>query len=203
MFSRLAVSVLLISTAAGLAETVPYTIAGSRFALEVDKTGLMRGKTHLFLFERLGGQLYYDAARPEKSRVELVIDAASIACQDTWVSENDRKKIQVHAEKEMLSVEQYPEIRFVSSAITPNGDGRYEVQGNLKIRDIARPVTVQVEMKPQGSGITFQGRAEVKMTAYKLKPPSAALGLIGTKDEMRVTFEVVAIPARRAETSAR
>jgi polyisoprenoid-binding protein YceI len=204
MFVRLAVLAVWASSAVGSApETGRYLLSSSRFALEVDKTGLMRGKTHLFLFERLRGELRYDAAHPENSSVELVIDAASIVCKDTWVSGEDLKKIQGHAEQEMLAVKRYPEIRFVSSNITPHGDGKYLVEGDLTIRGLARPVTVRLQMKPQGSQIAFHGQAEVRMTAYKLKPPSAALGLIGTRDQMRVSFEMAARPAPLSGSSNR
>jgi polyisoprenoid-binding protein YceI len=181
----------LLVAAFGAAESRTYQISGSRFALEVDKTGLMRGKTHLFLFERYGGRLEYDAAQPERSRVALVIESASIVCKDTWVSEKDLKKVQEHAEEEMLAVKKHPEIRFVSSTVVAKGGGKFDVLGDLTIRGLARPVTVAVEMKPEGERIAFQGSATVKMTNYKLKPPTAVLGVIGTKDEMRVSFELL------------
>ena len=49
----------------------------------------------------------------------------------------------------------------------------------------------------------------VKLTNYGLKPPKAALGLIGTKDEMDFTFSLTARPdqtgprqgARAADTA--
>jgi polyisoprenoid-binding protein YceI len=63
------------------------------------------------------------------------------------------------------------------------------VAGNLTIRNITNPVTVAVVYK---GGETFEGSAKVRLTDYKLKPPSALLGAIGTKDEMTVTFRLKA-----------
>jgi hypothetical protein len=37
---------------------------------------------------------------------------------------------------------------------------------------------------------SLEGGATIKMTDYGLKPPAAALGTIGTKDEMRIEFRI-------------
>jgi hypothetical protein len=36
--------------------------------------------------------------------------------------------------------------------------------------------------------LSFQGSAKIKLTDFNLKPPKAALGAIGTKDEMSFSF---------------
>jgi polyisoprenoid-binding protein YceI len=170
---------LLVVYAIGPAE-------GSRFALEVDKTGFLSGKKHLFLYERYQGQLEYDPEAPEKSRIDLTIDATSAVCRDTWVKPKDLKKIQDIA-FELLDVKQHPTLRFVSERIARKPDGTFEVTGHLTIRGITRPVTVAVAVDAR----VFTGTATVRMKDYGIKPPSAALGTIGTKNEMRVEFRLV------------
>ena len=180
------------------AETTAYEIRPapeSRFALEVFKTGLMNGKKHLFLFERFKGKLLYDRQAPENSKVELTIESASAVCKDTWVSPKDLKKVQEHALKEMLAAHKYPEIRFVSQKIRRTSEGTFDAQGALTIREIDKPVTVSVTMKPSSTeALSLIGKAQVRMKDYGLNPPSAALGLIGAKDEMQVEFAVSAAP---------
>lgn len=180
------------------AEPVAYKLApadGARFALEVHKTGLMSGRTHLFLFDRYRGELRYDRGRPEDSRVRLVIESASADLQDTWVSEKDHRKIQDFALKEMLAAEKYPEIAFVSEQVRPKSEREFQVVGTLTIRGIAKPVTVEVVMSPETGGrLWFEGKAMVNMKNYGLKPPKAALGLIGTEEEMEVSFRLAAVP---------
>lgn len=169
---------------------------GSRFSLEVFKTGLMSGKRHLLVFERYRGRLEYDAANPTKSRIELTIEAASMVVEDDWVNEKERQKIAEEALEKQLKVKQHPEIRFRSGSIrAADGVGRYEVEGELTIRDQARPVVVHVTMQQNEGVLRFGGDATVKMKDYGMKPPSAALGLIGTKNEMGVSFELQAVPA--------
>ena len=157
---------------------------GSRFALEVEKTGLLRGKKHLFLFERYSGVLAMDVQFPERSRIELEIESRSAVLKDDWVSSNDVQKILDVTQMDMLDSAKYPKLRFVSTAVNAASNGHFTVTGNLTIRNITNAVTVAVVSK---GGEVFEGTAKVKLTDYKLKPPSAAFGSIGTKDEMTVT----------------
>ena len=191
-------ALLLLVSAALAAETRPYGIEpdpDSRFALEVYKTGLMSGKKHLLVFERYQGRLEYDPQNPEQSRVELTIESASLIVKDDWVNEKERKKIGDEALNNMLGAKQYREMRFRSGSIRAAGEGRYEVQGELTIRELARPALVRVSLKEgPGGSMLFEGEAIVIMKDYGMKPPSAALGLIGTKDEMMVSFRLRAAP---------
>ena len=188
---------LLLASVGGLAlggGGATYTIrpaAGTRFVLTVEKTGLMSGKKHLFLFERYRGTLVYDGAAPERSRVELAIDSSSAVCQDTWVSEKDLKKIQKYALEDMLAAARYPELHFTSTAIARKDENSYEVQGMLTIRGTAKPANVMVTLHGGADSISsISGSAVVRMKDYGLKPPSAALGTIGTKSEMKVDFQL-------------
>jgi polyisoprenoid-binding protein YceI len=161
-----------------------------RFALEVYKSGLWEGRKHVFLFSDYSGVVRYDQSEPENSTVELTIEGASAACQDTWVNESDRGKIQAQAFK-MMDVPKHPYLRFTSRQIIPLGGGRFQVKGSLEIRGIAAPVTLEVTLSGTGlDTLDFQGNARVLMEDYSLKPPGAALGLIGTKSEMKVAFEL-------------
>ncbi len=157
---------------------------GTRFALEVEKTGLMNGKKHLFLFERYSGILQLDQAHPERSSIQLDIEARSAVLKDDWVSAKDAKKIAETAQMEMMDSAKYPSLKFISTNIVFKGNGAYEVRGDLTIRNVTRQVLVLVNEK---DGVC-EGTAKVKLTDFKLKPPSALLGAIGTKDEMTVSF---------------
>lgn len=187
----------LILGAALSAAAVEYRIEpaeGARLALEVHKTGLMRGKKHLFVFHRYRGELHYDPERPEASHVRLVIEAASAECLDDWVKPKQLKDIQEYALNEAMRVRRFPQLIFESERIVALGDGKYRVTGPLRVRGVARPVAVEVEMRPEGDKLRFTGKAVVDMKAYGIKPPKAALGMIGTKKEMDFSFELIAVP---------
>jgi polyisoprenoid-binding protein YceI len=159
-----------------------------RFALEVSKTGIWSGKKHLFLFQKYAGTVRFDPASPENSTVQLTIEGGSAVCQDTWVSPSDLRNVQNKA-LEMMDVAKHPQLVFSSERIVALGSNRFQVHGSLGIRGIAKPAVVMVLMVRQDDEtLLFNGSAEVRLKDYGLKPPSAALGLIGTADEMHLEF---------------
>ena len=169
----------------------------STFALEVFKTGLMAGKRHILFFEKFSGEIEYDQQQPEKSKARLVVESRSITCKDKWLKPEQRKKVVSAALNEMLSVDQFHEITFTSTTITRKSPNQYEARGDLTIRGTTRAVMVQVAAKPVGSErLELDGEATISMKDYGLKPPSALLGLIGTKDKMELRYLVWAERAR-------
>ena len=182
------------------AAPIPYEIRPApqnRFVLEVFKTGLMSGKKHTFEFERYSGAVSFDREAPQNSRVELSIEGASAVCKDTWVSQKDLAKIQKAALEDMLDVAHHPRLTFTSTRVIPRGPDRYDVEGALTIRGIAKPAVVHVTAAPAtDQSLALAGTAEVRLRDYGLKPPGAALGAIGTRNEMNVEFSLTAVRAR-------
>jgi polyisoprenoid-binding protein YceI len=158
-----------------------------RVELFVGKTGLLSGKTHHFVFEAYEGLVDLDPAAPAISTVQLRITSRSIVCRDTWVSSSDIRKIEKVALNDMLAADRYPEIRFRSVRIEQLNPAVYRIDGEVTIRDVTRPVVMSVERTGED---LYAGEAKLKLTDFKLKPPSAALGLIGTKDEMLLRFSL-------------
>ena len=184
---------------AGLASAGTYEVAPSptdKLQLHVEKTGLYRGKVHVFLFEKYQGVLQYDPAKPEASSIQLTIESNSIVCKDTWVSANDLKKITDTALNDMLAAKKHPWMTFHSTSLKPLGRNQFEAQGMLTIRDVAKPVTVAVTLDAAvPARLRLKGSAKVHLKDYGLKPPSALLGAIGTKEEMSLEFEITAAQA--------
>lgn len=73
------------------------------------------------------------------------------------------------------------------TAVNFDAKGTLTVSGVTK--DIAFPVTMQ--RRVDQSRITFAGATAVKMTDFKITPPAptAAIGLIKTGDDVKLTFE--------------
>ncbi len=171
----------------------------SKMELRVYKTGLYRGKVHVFVFPSFSGSLVYDAAKPQASQVRLTIPAGEIRLTDAWLSKDDFKEVQRYALEEMLEAGKYPEIRFESGEIAAIDATHFKVAGVLTIRGLGKPSLVNVTLTPEpGGALGIEGSAVVKLTNYGLKPPKAALGLIGTKDEMDFTFALTAHPDQGA-----
>ena len=88
-------------------------------------------------FNTFSGEFSYDEADPSTARVAVTIDTASI---DSNHAERDRHL----RDEEFLDVERYPEARFVSTAYRDLGDGRGELQGELTLHGVTRPITIDV-----------------------------------------------------------
>jgi polyisoprenoid-binding protein YceI len=95
-------------------------------------------------FRDLAGAIVIDEI-PERSSVEVTIDAASIDTGDERRDEHLRSA-------DFLDVEHYSVIRFVSVAVEPmppltNLDvGHWQVDGDLTIRNVTRRISLELEL---------------------------------------------------------
>lgn len=88
-------------------------------------------------FKNIHGTLEFDPADPQKLSVETTIDATTC-----WTGEPTRDN---HLRSpDFLNCEQFPEIRFKSTGVVEIGPADFQVAGNLTIRDVTRPVTLNV-----------------------------------------------------------
>jgi polyisoprenoid-binding protein YceI len=79
------------------------------------------------------------AERPEDSTLEIEIDANSIDTQDETRDAHMRSN-------DFFGVEDHPTISFRSTGVRPgDGETEWKVDGDLTIRGVTRPVTVDVE----------------------------------------------------------
>jgi polyisoprenoid-binding protein YceI len=182
-------AIVLCLTASVSAQSQRYELRpndSNKLELRVAKTGLYRGKVHVFVFPEYTGTLLFDPQKPEASQVNLTISARDIKLTDTWLSEKDFKSVQEYALKDMLAAEKYSDITFTSTAVRTIDPTHFEVHGTLTIRGRAKPTVLNVETAEK----RFQGEATIRLTDYGLKPPKAALGLIGTENEMRFFFSI-------------
>jgi polyisoprenoid-binding protein YceI len=190
-FLLLATAALVCAQARG--QTVDRELRpneGSRLELRVYKTGFMKGKVHLFEFPRYSGTLHFDPLSPVNSRVKLSLEAANIELKDTWLSPKDFKSVQEYALKDMLNAAKFPSITFESTAVRAGAGGSFDVDGMLTLRGIAKPATlnVRIESAPHPK---FTGTAQIRLSSYGIKPPTAGMGTVGTKDEMDFSFSVI------------
>jgi len=88
-------------------------------------------------FKNITGTLEFDPANPRLLSVETTIDASTcwtgVQMRDDHLRSND-----------FLACETYPQIRFKSTGVEEVGPEDYKVSGDLTIRDVTRPVTLNV-----------------------------------------------------------
>lgn len=144
-------------------------------------------------FRDFEGAVQFNDAEPGRSSVEFTIQAASI---DT--SEPDRDAHLRSAD--FFAVEQFPTLTFHSTRVTPRGEGRYDVEGDLTIRGMTKRVTVPVahlgEAKdPWGNErLGFEAEIMLDRKAFGLVWNAALeTGGLLLGDEVRVSLSVQAI----------
>ncbi len=116
--------------------------------------------THLFTktrgrFLAFSGTIQV-AEHPEDATVRVEIDAASLKTSLTQRDDHLRSP-------DFLDVGAYPAITFESAGIRRTGGRRFELDGDLTIKDITNPVTLAVEY--QGVGTDPSGRTSVGFSA--------------------------------------
>lgn len=143
-------------------------------------------------FSDFTGTAHVDAANPESSKVEVVIQTASI---DTGVADRD-----AHLRSaDFFDADQNKEITFVSTKVERGGDD-WVITGDLTIKGVTKPVTVAFE--PTGSArdpfgnlrIGFEGGAAINRKDWGLTWNAALeTGGVLVSEKVKLEFDVSAI----------
>ena len=97
-------------------------------------------------------------------------------------------------------MDEHPEIRFVSTAIQPVDDSTYRVTGDLAIRGVTKPVTIDFEftgaaVDPWGNQrVAFSASTSLSRGEFGLKWNQALEAggvLVGDKIEIEVEVQAV------------
>ncbi|MGB5669788.1 MAG: YceI family protein, partial [Sedimenticolaceae bacterium] len=119
-------------------------------------------------FNKFSGEFSYYEANPNASKVSVTIDTASV---DSNHAERDKHL----RDEEFLDVEQFPEARFVSTSYRDLGNGKGELQGELTLHGVTRPLSIAVTMIGAGDDpwggyrIGFEGRTSFALADFGIK----------------------------------
>lgn len=182
---KLAVLLLIGIVPFAAAQAAGIDSARSTLTIHVEKSGLFSAFAHNHTIQApiASGQL--DA---EKRIVTLTFNAKDMKVLDEGVKDSERAEIdQTMKSDKVLDVQRFPEIRFVSTSVTPQGSDRYQVRGDLTLHGATRPVELAVAM----ANGRYNGSVKLKQTDYGITPVSVAGGTIKVKDVIEIVFEIV------------
>lgn len=95
-------------------------------------------------FNQFSGQFEFDPKAPQKSSVTVDIDTQSL---DSNHAERDK-----HLRgSDFLNTSQFPKAHFVGQKFVPKGNGQYELQGELTLKGVTKPLTIEVTEIGAGS----------------------------------------------------
>jgi len=141
-------------------------------------------------FENFTGAVDWDEENPEKSKVEVQIEAASINTRDAQRDGHLKSP-------DFFDAEKYPNLTFVSKSVKKVDATHGQIAGDLTIRDKTNAVTLNVEFNGQAKspwGTTSAGfSAETKISRKDWGLEwNAALetGGVLVGDEITITIEL-------------
>ena len=144
-------------------------------------------------FTAFEGTAHLDTAVPPASSVRLRIEAASI---DTGTPDRD-----AHLRSaDFLDVERFPYLTFRSTEVEQVDDDVYRVTGDLGIKDVVRPVTVDFTLTgsardPWGQlRVGFEGALAIRRADWGLTWNTALdTGGVLVSDRIQIEFDISAI----------
>jgi polyisoprenoid-binding protein YceI len=144
-------------------------------------------------FGEFRGTAHIDDGDPAASTAEIVIAASSF---DSGQSQRDG-----HVRSgDFLDVEVYPEITFRSTAVEKAGDDVWRITGDLTIRDVTAPVTVDFEFTglakdPFGNvRAGFEGATTINRKDYGITFNAALeTGGVLVSEKVGLEFDISAI----------
>lgn len=177
------------------AEARPTT---SAWAVDPSHSSVEFSVKHLMIatvrgrFTRFEINAQIDEAHPERSSVEVRVDASSVDTKDPQRDAHLRSP-------EFFDVEKYPAITFNSRRIEPLGGERYRVVGDLTIRDVTREVvletTAALVRDPWGKQrLGFSAEATINRKDWGLTwnvPLEAGGVLVGEQIKLNIEGELV------------
>ena len=89
-------------------------------------------------FTKVSGTATYDPDDPKASKVEATIDVASLHTRDEQRDGHLKSA-------DFFDLANFPDIKFVSKSVEPDGHDEYLVKGDMTIHGVTHEVTLQVE----------------------------------------------------------
>lgn len=151
------------------------------------------------------GQVDYRADAPEKSRVVISVDAASLEVLDSELDADDRAEVKSNMDSdEVLDVKKHKKIRFTSTRVKLISktalagrkgawDLRLKVTGTLELHGKKRVVEAALKVIEEGARLVTIGELKVKQTDFGMEPFTAAWGAVGVKDVVDVRFRLASV----------
>jgi polyisoprenoid-binding protein YceI len=142
-------------------------------------------------FTKVSGTVIWEPDNPGASSVEATIDVASLHTRDEQRDGHLKSA-------DFFDAANFPEIKFISKSVEPDGHDEYLVKGDLAIRGVIREVVLQVEgptpevKDPWGNykaGATAAAKINRKDFGLNWNAPLETGGVL-VGDEVKINLEV-------------
>ena len=191
----------LLPVAAGAqdrpADSVVYVLSpATRLEVKTGKAGLLgfAGHEHVVRARAFSGRVVYYPSAPVDTRVEISVPTADLEVL-TPPDTAEIRKVTEAMRADVLHVEQYPLITFISTAVTPTADG-FRVEGQLTMAGQTRGVSAELAVLVGPDTLRATGRFSVKQTDFGIKPfRGGPANTVRVADRVQLSVDVVCVKA--------
>jgi polyisoprenoid-binding protein YceI len=166
-----------------------------RLTIRTARRGAAQKAGHDLLIEvQTWGATVQVDADPAKSVMELTADSRSFKVLEGTggvkpLGEKDKNSIVQTVNDDILKG---TPITFRSTAVRPDGDGRFHITGDLEVRNGISLVAFDLQI---GDDRRVSGSATVTQSDHGIKPYTALFGALKLADEVQVAVEGTLQPA--------
>ncbi|GAA2159671.1 YceI family protein [Actinomadura napierensis] len=140
-------------------------------------------------FDEFEGGAHLDGGDPSKSSARLTIRAGSIQTRNRRRDE--------YLCRTFLDVAAHPDLTFASTGVRPSGDDGFAVTGDLTVRGVTRPVTVEFTLieaeddPADGFRVRFEGGVPIDREDWGVS--GSALTRAMVRPKVMLEFDVTAV----------
>ncbi|MFO1518778.1 MAG: YceI family protein [bacterium] len=173
--------------------------AQSELVIHTGTSGLFAGMGHKLsiLAKEIGGKVLLSREDLSKSSLEINVKSASLAVTDK-VSEKDKAEIESNMREKVLQTREFPEVSFKSTGIevekTGEHDYKLRIAGDFTLLGVTRSLVLPALLHLEEKRLEASGEFEIKQKDFGMKPSSGAGGMVKVKNELKVTYRIVAHP---------
>ncbi|MCB9664234.1 MAG: YceI family protein [Alphaproteobacteria bacterium] len=125
---------------------------------------------------------------------KLVVDPPGLrqraGLDDNTIDDDDKQDLSKNMwGKSQLWADEHPQITFRSTSC-PGGTGKVTVGGDLTIRGVAQPVSVELQVAADGKAFAASGALTITHTQFDFKPFAASLFGPRNQDELKLVVDV-------------
>jgi polyisoprenoid-binding protein YceI len=205
-FASALFALTLLSSAAAVAATKPVVVdaPSGTYAIDLTHASIIWKVSHMGLskyparFTKFDGTLEFDAAKPEKSKLAVNIDPASVR---TEFPEKDKKDFdaELATGKDWFNSAGFPKITYVSKSIVRTGPKTANIMGDLTFLGVTKPVTLQATYNGSMKKHPFSGQPMLGFSATgKLKRSDFGMAkfipMVG--DDVTLDIEAELVPSK-------
>ncbi|OLC56646.1 MAG: hypothetical protein AUH85_05670 [Chloroflexi bacterium 13_1_40CM_4_68_4] len=144
-------------------------------------------------FGGVRGEIDLDPEAPEKATAEIVIDAASV---ETGMPMRDNHL----RSADFFEADRFPHLTYRVTKVHRLGSDRFRVEGDLTIRDVTRPVTLEAALSDlfvdtrRGTRIAISASGSIDRTDFGLRwNQTLETGGVVVSDRVKLELEITAV----------